>query len=152
MNTNLKNSSLNRHHVDAGNCEPHIQQRRPTLVPNCPKLGSGPLAGATLFCWGPEHLVHHTSSYHHTPASSPAGPHPAGLQCQGQIYTFDNSLDHTVFLFSNVNCSVCVFVNFIFLNKKSEWSASRLIVFICLAIILMNIIEYSTLSQISIVQ
>lgn len=100
MYYNFKYSPVNRHHMDAGNCEPHIQQRRPTLVANCPKLDSSSLAGATLFCCDLENLIHHTSSYYHTLASSPAGPHPAGLQTQGQIYTFNNSRvgDHTVVL------------------------------------------------------
>lgn len=86
-------NSLNRHLVDAGNCESYNEQRRPTLVPNCPKLGTSSLAGALLFCWGPGSLLDDISSHHHTPASSPAGPHSPTLQSQGQIYPFDKPLD-----------------------------------------------------------
>lgn len=83
---------LKRHHMDAGNSDSNIKQRRPTLVTNCPKLGSGSLAGATLLCCSTGDLVHHTTSHHHTPALSPAGSDPPGLQSQGEICIFYSCL------------------------------------------------------------
>lgn len=80
--------SLTRHHMDAGDHHSHTEQRRPPPVPHRPQLGSGSLAGASLFCWVTGSFVEATSSVHHTPACSPAGtcpPEAARLQCQGQI-------------------------------------------------------------------
>lgn len=47
---NTTDCPLNRHHMDAGNCDSYMQQRRPTLVSNRPKLDSGSVVGALLFC------------------------------------------------------------------------------------------------------
>lgn len=74
-----------RHDLDAANRDPYFEQRRPPLVPDCPKLGPSPLAGAALLSSIPEDLTHHASTHHHAPALSPAGPCPPGLQNQGQV-------------------------------------------------------------------
>lgn len=84
-------SCLTRHHMDAGDRHSHTEQRRPPPVPRRPQLGSGSLAGASLFCWVTGSLVEATSSVHHTPAWSPAGtrsPGAARLLCQGQLMLY----------------------------------------------------------------
>lgn len=90
--------SLNRHHMDAGNCDSRFQQRGPPLIPDHPELDPGPLVGAILLRRFLKSLVLQASSPHHTPASSPAGPCPPGVQSQGQMnvfctFKFKNGMD-----------------------------------------------------------
>lgn len=76
--------------MDAGTRQSCFEQRWPSLVPHCPKLGPGSVAGAALLSFSPEEPVRHTSGHHHTLAFSPAGPCPPGLQNQGQVTSCDS--------------------------------------------------------------
>lgn len=87
--------------MDAGTRQSCFEQRRFSLVPHCPKLGPGAVAGAALLSFSPEELVRHTSGHHHTPAFSPAGPCPPGHQNQGRQQTVTIGQEGFFFLFLN---------------------------------------------------
>lgn len=100
-------SSLTRNHVDAGDHHSHTEQRRPPPLPHRPQLGSGSLAGASLFCGVTGSLVEATSSVHHTPAWSPAGtcpPEAARLQSEGQLMPNYLQKPTVMLFFSHAKC------------------------------------------------
>lgn len=80
-----------RNYLDAGTGLSCFEPRWPSLVPHCPKLGTGTVAGAALLSFFSEELVGRTSGHHHTLAFSPAGPCTPRLQNQGQV-TWRNCL------------------------------------------------------------